>query len=140
MGCLGTRPDKEYIATLPDKIAKGIVAADANRVPARIGWGAIQDWEDTHNRRWIRKPEKKIVDPFGQATGLAHMHPGYLSPDVIGPSGPVDPTLSVIAMQTNERRQPLGVFANYSQHYFGASPVLRTTTGIFANMLPSCWE
>ncbi len=130
MGCLGTRPDKEYIATLPDKIAKGIVAADANRVPARIGWGAIQDWEDTHNRRWIRKPEKKIVDPFGQATGLAHMHPGYLSPDVIGPSGPVDPTLSVIAMQTNDG-QPLGVFANYSQHYFGASPVSADYYGYF---------
>ncbi len=102
MGCLGTRLDTEYAAFLPGKIAEGIVAAAKSLQPARIGWASIDDWEHTHNRRWIRRPETEVVDPFGDATGLANMHPGYLSPDVIGPSGPVDPGL-VGALDANAR-------------------------------------
>ena len=118
MSCLGTRLDRDYAAWLPGKIAECIAAAAKQLQPAKIGWASIDDWEHTHNRRWIRRPETKIVDPFGHATGLAHMHPGYLSKDVIGPSGPVDPGLSVLAMQTPDGR-PIGVMANYSQHYLG---------------------
>ena len=130
MGCLGTRQDKDYAAWLPGKIAEGIVAATKKLQPAKIGWASIDDWEHTHNRRWIRKPDRKIVDPFGNATGLANMHPGYLSADVIGPSGPVDPGLSVLSVQTLEG-QPLAVLANYSQHYFGSPPVSSDYYGLF---------
>jgi putative membrane-bound dehydrogenase-like protein len=130
MSCLGTRQDTNYAARLPEKIAQSIVLANSQLQPARIGWGAIDDWEQTHNRRWIRRPERKVIDPYGQATGLANMHPGYLSPDVIGPSGPVDPSLSVIAIQTAEGK-PLGVFANYSQHYFGTQAVSADYYGDF---------
>lgn len=130
MSCLGTRQDKKYAAWLPGKIAESILAAQQNLEPARIGWASVDDWQHTHNRRWIRKPESKIVDPFGNATGLAHMHPGYQSPDVIGPSGPVDPALSVIALQTLDER-PLAVFANYSQHYFGSPAVSSDYFGLF---------
>lgn len=130
MGCLGTRQDKDYAAWLPGKIAEGIVAAAKKLQPAKIGWASIDDWEHTHNRRWIRRPETKVVDPFGNATGLANMHPGYLSADIIGPSGPVDPGLSVLSVQTRDG-QPLAVLANYSQHYFGASPVSADYYGLF---------
>ena len=122
MGCLGTRKDTEYARFLTPKIAEAIVAANAALQPARIGWGSFDDWEHTHNRRWIRLPGKEVVDPFGNATGRANMHPGYLSKDVVGPSGPVDPQLSVIALQTADGK-PLGVLANYSQHYYD-SPLL----------------
>ncbi|MFO1063236.1 MAG: neutral/alkaline non-lysosomal ceramidase N-terminal domain-containing protein [Pirellulales bacterium] len=130
MGCLGTRLDEAYAATLPGKIAEAIIAAHKELQPARIGWAAIDDWEHTHNRRWIRKPESKIVDPFGNATGRAHMHPGYQSKEVIGPSGPVDPALSVLSLQTADGR-PLGVLANYSQHYFGAKAISADYYGVF---------
>lgn len=134
MGCLGTRQDTEYAAFLMPKIAEAIVAAHAARQPARLGWGSVDDWEHTHNRRWIRLPGKEIVDPFGQASGRAHMHPGYLSPDVVGPSGPVDPQLSVLALQTLEG-QPLGVLTNYSQHYFGAAATSSDYYGPFCRHL-----
>ena len=130
MGCLGTRQDKTYAAWLPGKIAEAIVAANEKLQPARIGWASVDDWEHTHNRRWIRKPESKVVDPFGEATGLAHMHPGYQSPAVIGPSGPVDPSLSVISLQTRDGK-PLAVLANYSQHYFGSGAVSADYYGLF---------
>ena len=134
MGCLGTRKDTVYAKFLTPKIAESIVAANAALQPARIGWGSFDDWEHTHNRRWIRLPGKEVVDPFGQPTGRANMHPGYLSKDVVGPSGPVDPQLSVIALQTLDGK-PLGVLANYSQHYFGTSPVSADYFGLFCKHL-----
>jgi hypothetical protein len=134
MACLGTRLDENYAAWLPGRIAEAIVAAADKLQPAKIGWASIDDWEHTHNRRWIRRPEHKVVDPFGNATGLANMHPGYLSPEVIGPSGPVDPQLSVLAVQTKDGR-PLAVLANYSQHYFGAAPVSADYYGHFCRHL-----
>ncbi|MFM2176099.1 MAG: hypothetical protein RL015_197, partial [Verrucomicrobiota bacterium] len=134
MGCLGTRKDTVYAKFLTPKIAEAIVAANAALQPARIGWGSFDDWEHTHNRRWIRLPGKEVVDPFGQATGRANMHPGYLSKDVVGPSGPVDPQLSVIALQTLDGK-PLGVLANYSQHYFGSGPVSADYFGLFCKHL-----
>ncbi len=130
MGCLGTRQDTAYADWLPARIAQGIVAATAKLRPAKIGWATVDDWEHTHNRRWIRRPETKIVDPFGEPTALANMHPGYLSADVIGPSGPVDPGLSVISVRTLDD-QPLAVLANYSQHYHGAEPVSADYYGLF---------
>jgi putative membrane-bound dehydrogenase-like protein len=134
MGCLGTRKDTEYAKFLTPKIAEAIVAAHAGLQPALLGWGAFDDWQQTHNRRWIRLPGKEVVDPFGNATGRANMHPGYLSRDVVGPSGPVDPQLSVIALQTLDGK-PLGVFANYSQHYFGSGPVSADYYGHFCKQL-----
>ncbi|MDZ4402930.1 PVC-type heme-binding CxxCH protein [Prosthecobacter sp.] len=134
MGCLGTRKDTVYAKFLTPKIAEAIVAANAALQPARIGWGSFDDWEHTHNRRWIRLPGKEVVDPFGQPTGRANMHPGYLSKDVVGPSGPVDPQLSVIALQTLDGK-PLGVLANYSQHYFGSGPVSADYYGHFCRHL-----
>ncbi|MFM2142112.1 MAG: hypothetical protein RLZZ476_656, partial [Verrucomicrobiota bacterium] len=134
MGCLGTRKDTVYAKFLTPKIAEAIVAANAALQPARIGWGSYDDWEHTHNRRWIRLPGKEVVDPFGQPTGRANMHPGYLSKDVVGPSGPVDPQLSVIALQTLDGK-PLGVLANYSQHYFGTAPVSADYFGLFCKHL-----
>lgn len=134
MSCLGTRKDTVYAKFLTPKIAEAIVAANAALQPARIGWGSFDDWEHTHNRRWIRLPGKEIVDPYGQPSGRAHMHPGYLSKDVVGPSGPVDPQLSVIALQTLDGK-PLGVLANYSQHYFGSQPTSADYYGHFCRHL-----
>ncbi|MCB1279037.1 PVC-type heme-binding CxxCH protein [Prosthecobacter sp.] len=134
MGCLGTSKDTAYGKFLTPKIAEAIVAADKALQPARIGWGSYDDWEHTHNRRWIRLPGKEVVDPFGEPTGRANMHPGYLSKDVVGPSGPVDPQLSVISLQTLDGK-PLGVLANYSQHYFGSTPVSADYFGLFCKHL-----
>ncbi len=102
MGCLGTRPDKEYIATLPERLPKG----SSPRMPIEYRLESVGEPSKIGKIPTIdvgfvnRKRRLSILS--GKATGLAHMHPGYLSPDVIGPSGPVDPTLSVIAMQTND--------------------------------------
>jgi hypothetical protein len=122
MGCLGSRVDTNYAAFLPGKITEAIVRANGNLRPARIGWKVIDDWDHTFNRRWIRRADRMLEDPFGQRNVRAHMHPGHQSPDAIGPSGPVDPGLSILEVQTSEGR-PLALLANYSQHYY-TSPLL----------------
>ncbi len=122
MGCLGSRPDPAYAEFLIPRIAEAIAGAIGRLEPAQIGWGVIDDWEHTFNRRWIRRPDRLLTDPFGSTNVRAHMHPGHESPDVVGPSGPVDPALSVIGVKAADGR-PLALLANYSQHYYG-SPLL----------------
>jgi putative membrane-bound dehydrogenase-like protein len=134
MGCLGSRVDPDYAASLPPRIAEAIAGAVRRLAPARIGWIALDDWHHTFNRRWIRRPDKLLNDPFGQPTVRANMHPGYQNPDALGPSGPVDPGLSLIALTTPEGR-PLAAFANYSQHYYGSPLLSSDYYGRFASHL-----
>lgn len=122
MGCLGSRADPEYAAWLPGRIAEGLAQAAKQLAPARVGWAVVDDWEHTFNRRWIRRPDRLQTDPFGMRNVRANMHPGHQSADVVGPSGPVDPGLSLLAVQSPEGR-PIALLANYSQHYYG-SPLL----------------
>jgi putative membrane-bound dehydrogenase-like protein len=122
MGCLGSRVDPRYAATLPTLIAQGMIEAVRQLVPAEVGWSSVDAWNHTFCRRWIRRPDRLIQDPFGQKSARAHMHPGHQSPDAIGPSGPVDPELSLLAVRHTDGR-PLALLANFSQHYYG-SPLL----------------
>jgi Concanavalin A-like lectin/glucanases superfamily len=123
MGCLGTPVDSAYAVQLPGGIRDAIAGAVQRLEPAEIGWAQENDWGHTFNRRWIRRPDRLLNDPFGQPTVRAHMHPGYQSPDVTGPSGPVDPQLSLLAVRRKGSGEPLAVLANYSMHYVD-SPLL----------------
>ena len=76
MGCLGSRADPRYAAFLPGRIAAGIERAVRARAPARVGWGAVDDYEHTFCRRWIRRPDRLLTDPFGERNVRANMHPG----------------------------------------------------------------
>jgi putative membrane-bound dehydrogenase-like protein len=134
MGCLGSRVDPAYAAFLPGRIAEAIARANRQLAPAQVAWGATNDWDHTFNRRWIRRPDRLLTDPFGQPTVRAHMHPGHQSPDALGPSGPVDPALSLLALRTVDG-QPLAVLANYSQHYYGSPLLSSDYYGRFADHL-----
>ena len=134
MGCLGTDADSDYAEFLPGRIAAAIEGAARRLTPARAGWTTVDDFEHTHTRRWILRPDKMKTDPFGNVTVRANMHPGYENPDAIAPSGPVDPAISLLSIQTAEGK-PLALLANYSMHYFGASPVSSDYYGPFAEAM-----
>ena len=134
MGALGCPADAKFASLLPGKIAESIERAAKLLEPARVGWNAIDDHEHTFCRRWIRRPDKMLDDPFGQRTVRANMHPGYQNPDAITPSGPVDPALTLLSIQSRQGR-PIAVLANYSMHYFGAEPVSADYFGRFATAL-----
>ncbi|HYG78089.1 MAG TPA: PVC-type heme-binding CxxCH protein [Planctomycetota bacterium] len=131
MGCLGTPPDDVYPQLLPGKISQVIENAVAALQPAKVGWGSVQAPEYTNCRRWIRRFDKLLTDPFGEKNVKANMHPGYLSPDAIGPSGPVDSELGILSVQTADGK-PLALLANYSMHYFGAGMLSSDYFGRFA--------
>ncbi len=118
MGALGTDEDQAYSVFFEGRLVEAIVGAAGRMTPARVGWNVVKDWEHTHNRRWILRPDKMRVDPFGDLTVRAHMHPGYQNPDFVGPAGPVDPDFSVMSVKRLDGT-PLAVLANYSMHYVG---------------------
>jgi hypothetical protein len=130
-GLLGADGNMSYRKRLPAKIAEAVKAAVANLAPARIGWTVVQDFDNTHCRQWIRRPDRMDVDPFGYRSVRSMMHPGYQNPDYLGPAGPSDPDISIISVQSLERK-PVALLANYSMHYFGAKPLSADYFGAFA--------
>ena len=116
--CLGSRAAPEYTENLPAAIARAVTHAHSRLAPAEVGHSVVDAPEHTHCRRWIRRPDRIGNDPFGERTVRAMMHPGYQNPDYIGPAGPVDSGLSLLAVRHADGR-PLALLANYSMHYFG---------------------
>lgn len=122
MGCLGSDPDKNYPPFLERQIVAAVRQANTNLTPAKAGWAVVSAEGLTHNRQWVLRSDKVRNDPFGNPTVRSNMHPGYLHPDFVGPSGPVDPWLTVLSVRTADDK-PLAVLANFSMHYFGSALV-----------------
>jgi Concanavalin A-like lectin/glucanases superfamily len=134
MQALGTPMDPHYPAFVMPRIVEGLQRAVNNLAPARVGWTVAQAPVHTHTRVWIRRPDRMMTDPFGVVSVRAMMHPGYQSPDVVGPVGPSDPALTLLAVQSPDGR-PIAVLANYSMHYFGSKPVSADYYGVFAEKI-----
>lgn len=136
MGCLGTSADPAYVPFLRGKLVEAIEAAAGNLEPARVGWGSVNAAEFTALRRWIRRPDRIADDPFGNPTVRANMHAGRNWDDVTGESGPEDPELALISVQSADGR-PLAVLANFSMHYFSDRPLSADYFGLFCEGLKS---
>jgi|JI6StandDraft_1071083.scaffolds.fasta_scaffold04159_1 hypothetical protein len=134
MGCLGTDPDPNYVPFLKEKLVEAIAAAQTALVPARIGFTKADAAEFTALRQWIRRPDKLAEDPFGNMSVRANMHAGRLWDDAVGESGPEDPDLSLISIQTKDGK-PLAVMGNFSMHYFGDKDISSDYFGLFSEGL-----
>ena len=119
MLCLGCPADDPYVQYVPAQIAKAVIDAYQNQQPAKIGWAVVDGSELTNCRRWITRIDKMGMDPFGQQTVRAMMHPGYQNPNYTSPAGPIDPWLSVLSVVSGVDESPICVMANLSMHYFG---------------------
>jgi hypothetical protein len=133
-GALGTDEDPDYAAFFEDRLVAAIEGAAARMQPARAGWTSVDDVTHTYCRRWILRPDRVRRDSFGDLTIRANMHPGYQHPDFIGPSGPVDPGLTLLALQAPDGK-PIALLANYSMHYVGAEPVSPDYYGAFSQKM-----
>ncbi|NOY29936.1 MAG: hypothetical protein GXP28_07085 [Planctomycetes bacterium] len=123
MGALGTDRDDRYCHFVVPRIAQGIQRAQKNLVPAKIGWAVGRDEKNVGCRRWLMKPGVAPTNPFsGTTNDRATMHPGYGNENAIEATGPVDPSVTILSLQTLDGR-PLALLANYSMHYVGASAV-----------------
>lgn len=121
--CLGVDADAEYVKFLPGKLAEAISAANQKLAPARIGFGVGRDEQDVGSRRWLMRPGTAPTNRFsGKQNDLAQMHPGFNNPKALRPTGPTDPEVPVLAVQTLDGK-PLATLTNYSMHYVGAKPI-----------------
>lgn len=136
MGALGTDADPKYVAFLRLKLADAIVRSIEELRPAQVGFGVGDAGEYTALRRWVRRPDRIINDPFGNPTVRASMHAAKNWDDVTGPSGPEDPDLSILSVQTTDGK-PLALLANFSMHYFGSKDISADYFGLFCDGLQS---
>ncbi len=134
MGALGTDADPAYVLFLTKKLVEAILAPLQTMKPAKIGWGEIDAADYTALRRWVIHPDRMKEDPFGNLTVRANMHAATKWDDVIGPSGPEDPMLSLISVQSLDG-EPIGLLANFSMHYFGDKDISADYFGLFSNGL-----
>ena len=117
-GVFQSDPDEKYVRWLSEQIARGIEQAHKQLEPARVGWAAIDEPSQIYNRRWLLKSDETNEDPFGGRTDRVVMNPGYTNPKMDRPAGPIDPQISLLAVQSRSGR-PIAVLANYSLHYVG---------------------
>jgi len=136
MSCLGTNFDPTYVPYLREKLAEAIATAEKNLEPAEVGWGTVDAPGHTALRRWIRRPDRIIEDPFGNPTVRANMHSGRNWDDVVGESGPEDPQLSMISFRSTKGR-PIALLCNFSMHYFGDQALSADYFGLFCTQLES---
>lgn len=139
-GVFQSEPNRQYVEALPGLIAQGIAEAHARLQPARIGWAVGKDPTQVFNRRWRMEPGTIAPDPFGRNTDRVKMNPGYQAKGLIEPAGPVDPDVSILAVQTRDGK-PLALLANYSLHYVGGvSPLSADYFGAFAERIAQLLE
>ena len=134
VGALGTDPDPRYREWLPEQIARGIAQAYENLEPAEVGWAVESLPHVVHSRRWIARPDRIGLDPFGERTTRATMHPGYRNPDWQEPSGPMNPEVTVLAVR-RPGGSPLALLGSFSIHYVGTGVLSADYFGVFANRI-----
>ncbi len=133
MGALGTDADPSYIPLLRQKLVEAVEAAEANLEPAEVGWSTIQAPEYTALRRWVRRPDRVAVDPFGNPTVRANMHAAANPDDAVGPTGPEDPELSLIGFRSSKDKRPIALLSNFSMHYFSDAAISADYFGLFCD-------
>jgi len=107
----------DYGRFVARRIVDGVCRAINQLEPARIAWGTAEVPDEVFNRRWLMKPGTPLPDPFG-GTDRVKMNPGHQRPELLKPSGPVDPQVCFVAVESAAGR-PIAVLANYSLHYVG---------------------
>lgn len=133
IGILGSDPDTDYAATIPEKIASAITAAQSRMVPARLGFGAGSDPNNVFCRRFIMQPGTAwTVDLAltGSRGDIAQMNPFDNHDKIVCRTGQPDPTVSVLSVVSEDGR-PLAVLGNYSTHYAGAEFLSADYFGVF---------
>jgi len=132
-GCLGTDCDEKYARWLPGKIAEGIRKAQKNLQPARVGWAVGRDETNVYCRRFLMKPGTAHTNVYSDKRGdRAQMNPGHNNANAIRRTGPVDPDVTILSVQTRDGR-PLALLGNYSTHYAGSPALSADYFAVFAS-------
>lgn len=110
-------PLNNYQKFVARRIADGVRRAVKNLQPAEIAFGRVDVPEHLFNRRWYLKEGSMPANPFGKIDKVK-MNPPANSPDLVEPAGPIDPTLSFIALRAPGGNL-ISLYSAYSLHYVG---------------------
>ena len=113
--------ESQYSERLIHGIASSVVQAYSRMQPAQIGWATTSLPTQVFNRRWFMRDGSIPADPFGGTTDRVQMNPPFASPNLVQPSGPVDPEVAVLSVRS-AAGEPLALLANYALHYVGGIP------------------
>jgi hypothetical protein len=111
------QPLNDYQRFVARRISDGVQRAVTLLRPAQIGFTTAEAPEHVFNRRWFMREGTVTVNPFGKIDKVK-MNPPSGSKDLIEPAGPIDPTVSIIALREPSGRL-ISVFSAYSLHYVG---------------------
>ncbi|HUG71198.1 MAG TPA: neutral/alkaline non-lysosomal ceramidase N-terminal domain-containing protein [Pirellulaceae bacterium] len=109
----------EYQQFVARRIADGVRRALNLLRPAEIAFARVDVPEQVHNRRWRMREGSVPPNPFGKIDQVK-TNPPARRPDLIEPAGPVDPTVSIIALREPDGRL-ISAYCAYSLHYVGGS-------------------
>jgi len=133
LGCLGTDCDERYAKWLPGKIAEGIHNAQKNLQPARVGWAVGRDEKNVYCRRFLMKPGTALTNQYSdKRDDRAQMNPGHNNANAIRRTGPADPDVTILSVQTRDGH-PLALLGNYSTHYAGSPALSADYFAVFAS-------
>ena len=103
---LGVDEDTDYTEWVPLKIADAVELAVWQLQPARVGFASVNEARITFNRRWHMKD------------GTVRFNPGVNNPDLVEPTGTIDPELAMLFVEADDGA-PIAAVANFSLHYIG---------------------
>ncbi|NLS93487.1 MAG: hypothetical protein GXX96_15115 [Planctomycetaceae bacterium] len=109
----------DYQQFVARRIADGVRCAANLLRPAEITFATVDVPDHVHNRRWLMREGTVPVNPFGKVD-KAKMNPPVGSPDLVEPAGPIDPTVSIIALREPGGRL-ISIYSAYSLHYIGGT-------------------
>jgi neutral ceramidase len=95
--------DAGFLLRVTQQIVEGVKAANANLVPARLGFGYGHEDKVGFNRRLRMK------------NGQSWSHPGAMNPDILDYAGPIDPQVGVIGAW-DLAGNLIGTVVNFSCH------------------------
>lgn len=100
-----TAPDVSgrFAGWLSGRIAESVVSAARSLQPARAAFAAGSEPALVFNRR------------FHMTDGTVGWNPGKRNPKIIAPAGPVDPRVSIVAVDS-ESGAPIATLVNYALH------------------------
>lgn len=104
---LGVDEDTEYTEWVPLKIADAVELAVWRLKPARVGFASVDEERITFNRRWHMRD------------GTVRFNPGIEHPDLVKPTGTIDPEVAMMFVEAADDGTPISAIANFSLHYIG---------------------
>ncbi len=104
---LGVDEDTEYTEWVPLKIADAVELAVWRLKPARVGFASVDEERITFNRRWHMRD------------GTVRFNPGIEHPDLVKPTGTIDPEVAMMFVEAADDGTPISAVANFSLHYIG---------------------